>query len=60
MTRRSRSLLLGLALLVLLLASAFSFGAFEPEARAQGPEDDRFVPSEELSADSAISFPVDI
>jgi len=31
-----------------------------PSPGAQGPSEDDFVPSEELPADSAIAFPVDI
>ncbi len=62
MTQERRPYPLLLALMLLLL-SALIFGVIERSAEAQGKgagEDDRFIPSEKLSADSAISFPVDI
>jgi hypothetical protein len=53
----------GLVLLALVAAAASWLGAAaaapEPDAQT-GPALEEFVPSEELPADSAISFPVDI
>lgn len=59
---RPRLLLLALALGILLAAAFFGvpFDALGPSAEAQGAADGRFVPSEQLPADSSISFPVDI
>jgi hypothetical protein len=50
--------------LLTLVAAAASWltasAAPEPDAPQTEPELEEFVPSEELPADSAISFPVDI
>jgi len=52
-------ILLGLLVLALLLVTQFS-GPTEAAPQPPADEEDTFVPSEELPADSSISFPVDI
>lgn len=52
-----RRLLVALVVLALLALAAMLDGT---RLVAQGEQEDTFVPTEQLPADSAISFPVDI
>jgi len=58
--RRPAIWILALALGVLALAIASDDGRTGVVEAAGGESDEVFVPSEELPADSAVAFPVDI
>ncbi len=59
--KKIATLIAALVIAAGLVAAAVSGNADEPATSGvQGPSEDDFVPSEEVPAGSAISFPVDI
>ena len=49
-----------LRLLALALSAVLAAAAYAASETSEPPEDEVFVPTEEISEDFAISFPVDI